>query len=204
MEVSEEMCADKLQTCSNLYGGGEQGKNLLIATMTSITDETISQSCPDLLTAFAKKRCTVPDKDSKHSYPYGCRKYTPGESRYAQVEIWNINRVNPFARSEILTEYSVDNSLSIYTNMCQRYNYTQRYLTCKVNYYLWCENATDGNGNNNIQIGEGNDFFCKNTATRCAPCPATYSCMGGKEVPQQIQQDMYNTCDGEIFLFLVK
>lgn len=83
LELSEEMCAEKMTTCSNLYGGGSTGLQLLIEEMHKITNQKISQNCFDTLKEYAKKLCRVPGSDTLHSYPYGCRVYTPGEIFYA-------------------------------------------------------------------------------------------------------------------------
>ena len=83
LELSEEMCAEKLSTCSNLYGGGSTGLELLIAEMRKITDQKISQNCLDTLKEYAGKLCRVSGSDTLHNYPYGCRVYTPGDILYA-------------------------------------------------------------------------------------------------------------------------
>ena len=55
LETVEELCKDKLTTCSNLYGGGTDGLARLIETMHEITDKTIEQSCKTLLTKYIQK-----------------------------------------------------------------------------------------------------------------------------------------------------
>lgn len=75
--LSEEMCEEKLNACSNLYGGGSYGLELLVTEMRQITDQKIAQHCRTSLQDYAKKLCRVPSTDL-HAYPYGCRTYTPG------------------------------------------------------------------------------------------------------------------------------
>ena len=70
LELSEDLCADKLTTCSNIYGGGPEGLSILVTTMRNITNETIAQTCPELLMTFAQNICAVPANDSANSYPY--------------------------------------------------------------------------------------------------------------------------------------
>ena len=175
MELSEEMCKDKLTTCSNLYGGGPDGLDTLIATMTGITDLTIEQSCPDLLAKFARDICAVPASDATHSYPYGCRRYSPGESFYAHRALCNKELVNPFSRSDILTTQTSYNDYSAYLGVCN--NYRKKYTSCSFGYYLY----NDGQ-------------FSLNEATECHPCQSAQTCMGGTEPPQDINANLYQTC----------
>ena len=90
LELSEELCREKLTACSNLYGGGATGMQELVTTMYDITTQKIAQNCFETLQEYAKQLCAVPSSDSLHSYPYACRAYTPGEQRYASR--WDCNR----------------------------------------------------------------------------------------------------------------
>ena len=186
LELSEEMCTDKLNTCSNLYGGGPDGLEILVATMTGITDLTIEQSCPDLLATFAKSICAVPESDTLHSYPYGCRKYAPGESYYAREALCNTTLVNPFSRSDILTTQTISQAYVDYLGVCQ--DYTKIYTSCKVGYYLYYNNGDDcTNANNNY-------CFAPNTAHECHTCPNQCICPGGTQPPVGIDDNLYITC----------
>ena len=180
LELSEEMCADKLNTCSNLYGGGPEGLNTLIATMTGITDLTIEQSCPDLLALFAKSICAVPGSDSLHTYPYGCRKYAPGEAYHASNALCNTTLVNPFSRSDIITTQTIPQTYMDYLGVCQ--DYRKKYTSCKVGYYLYNENSTE------------NYQFSLNAATACQSCPDQCICPGDTKAPVDINSDLYTTC----------
>ena len=75
--LAEEMCQDKLTSCSNLYGGGAAGLALLLSEMQQITDQKIAQNCLTALQDYAKQLCNTPSNDL-HGYPYGCRVYSPG------------------------------------------------------------------------------------------------------------------------------
>lgn len=183
LELSEEMCADKLNTCSNLYGGGPEGLNTLIATMTGITDLTIEQSCPDLLAMFAKSICFVPTSDSLHTYPYGCRKYAPGESYYASESLCNTTLVNPFSRSDIITTQTIPQTYLDYLGMCK--DLRKRYTSCKPGYYLYA----DCNGTHPY-------CFNANSATECRICPSHCICSGEIKEPvcTDKENNLYNKC----------
>ena len=187
LEVSEEMCADKLNACSNLYGGGDAGFDILIATMTSITDTTIEQSCTDLLNTFVKNLCTPSINDSSHSYPYGCRVYAPGEARYARYEVCNSTLVNPFSKTNILVKnISQQASMANYMEQCK--SYTKIYTSCKYGYYLYSA-CNDANGICYKQDG----------ATECRACTGTTICPGGTSKPQSIDYNLSDSC-GEYYI----
>jgi len=196
LELSEEMCAEKLNTCSNLYGGGPEGLALLVNTLSEITNETIAQTCPDLLTTFAENICAVPSNDSYHSYPYGCRVYAPGESRYAHEAICNTTFVNPFSKSDVILSEGTDLANEDY--VCP--NGVIRYLQCNFNYYLYraglsaSEVTKCHNDPNTFEYYEASKYFCKKYATECHICPPGYICVGGMKAPQNINTDLYNSC----------
>nr|MBQ0091196.1 hypothetical protein [Candidatus Enterousia merdequi] len=186
LELSEEMCADKLNTCSNLYGGGSDGLQLLVQAMTGITTTTIEQGCYEKLSVFAKNVCAVPSSDTLHLYPYGCRKYAPGESMYAYNELCNTTLTNPFTKTELITANQKNSDL-YYEQMCINNGYKKRYLSCKIGYYLYDE---DSKG------------YKANAATSCELCPAGNICFGGKAEPQSQggdTQKIYEQC-GEYYI----
>lgn len=186
LELSEEMCAEKLDTCSNLYGGGPEGLNTLIATMTGITDLTIEQSCPALLATYAQSICTPPASDSAHAYPYGCRKYAPGESYYARNEKCNTTLVNPFSRSDILTTHTMSLGYADYAGYCEDKSYNKIYTSCNVGYYL--HNTECANSDRVLYD------FCLLNATECLKCPDNLICPGGTKAPVSIDDDLYQNC----------
>jgi len=192
LELSEEMCAEKLNTCSNLYGGGPEGLEILVATMTGITDLTIEQSCPDLLAKYAQSICAVPDSDSAHSYPYGCRKYAPGESYYARTALCNETLINPFSRSDILTTQTTSLGYYDYLGKCQ--DYTKKYTSCKVGYYLYNDNDNAAQICGGNEIYDSNTHYCKERATECRACRNDLICPGGIKPPVAINSELYNTC----------
>ena len=195
LELSEAMCADKLTTCSNLYGGGPEGLTTLINTMTEITDQTIAQTCPALLTTFAENICAVSANDSAHAYPYGCRTYTPGEAIYAHNEICNSTMTNPFFRSEIIiSEYMADPYAAYYVCPIT----TKRYIDCKYNYYLYNPNehatACISGGMNGEEVHDSITRYCRDAATECHICPPGYICAGGKNPPTNPDSTLYENC----------
>ena len=177
LELSEDLCAEKLTTCSNLYGGGPEGLAVLVNTMHNITDETIAQACPEMLMTFAKNICSVPVNDSAHSYPYGCRVYAPGEAMYARVEMCNATLVNPFDRSDILVSTIIVPNTYYVCPLAQK-----RYVSCAFNRYLY---------NETVSIEHG---FSLNNASECRICPAGLICPGGKSKPQSVDSQLYDTC----------
>ncbi len=157
LELSEKICTEKLTTCSNLYGGGPGGLELLIAEMRNITNQKIAQNCLASLQDYAKKLCRVSSNDTLHDYPYGCRVYAPGNVLYAtKPECTYINQ--PAFSSLVLPDYtnwqtatitpSFDSNLNDY--MCPS---NRKYTSCKANYYL------------------SND--------KCYECPEGWECPGG-------------------------
>lgn len=87
LELSEQLCKEKLDACSNLYGGGTDGMRELVTTMYNITSQKIAQNCLASLKEYATNICAVPPSDTLHAYPYACRVYAPGEQKYAMN--WN-------------------------------------------------------------------------------------------------------------------
>ena len=186
LELSEEVCATKLDSCSNLYGGGPEGLSLLVATMNKITDETIAQECPALLQAFVEKICSVPASDSSHVYPYGCRTYSPGEPRYANKDECNSILDNPFASSNILIT-NITQPDELYYAISEEEiepGYTRKYNSCAINYYLY--DTTSCPEDNNEPIAS---YMTENPAPNCCPCPSTYSCNGGTSKPIKLSKD---------------
>ena len=193
LETSEEMCKEKLATCSNLYGGGSEGLKILVSTMSGITDATIGQSCPALLDTFIKKTCAVSTNDSVHSFPYSCRTYAPGDKRYANTALCNTTVINPFDKSNLLitqTDESVGNQARY--RICTQETKYKRYKSCKFNYFL-CKD--DGNGNKVYPVGD------LKQATACCACESGDVCPGGTEanLKQNATNNLYAQC-GEYYI----
>ena len=160
--LSEEMCTEKLATCSNLYGGGPTGLQLLISEMRNITNQKIAQNCLGTLQDYAKKLCRVSGSDTLHNYPYGCRIYTPGNALYAQNPICtyltspdttgytNAPDPEPAIINPTIDPNSILNSFTCWENRV--------YTRCNVGYFL-------SNG-------------------KCYVCPTGWTCPGGTDAPR--------------------
>ena len=154
LELSEQLCTEKLNTCSNLYGGGPEGLELLVSTMTGITDANIAQSCSDILSEYIKKKCAVAASDTEHSWPYSCRSFAPGEIRYANNPKCNKETINPFEQYDILTSYTTNITYNVLPPWTYD-NSPRHYLSCHMGYYL---------ENNNCKVCNPDDYCPGGTA----------------------------------------
>ena len=166
LELSEQMCQEKLDTCSNLYGGGTNGMQALLTAMHNITDQKIAQQCLVTLRNYAKDICAVPGNDTIHSYPYACRVYAPGDGRYATNDL--CNKYNQTNKSTI-TIHEEPKTYADFTCPALR-----KYTSCKTNYYMTY------NGKYNKTPQDGN---------KCTPCPIGYTCYGGTEDKKQSEEN---------------
>ena len=189
LELSEEMCKEKLYACSNLYGDPNgDGLDLLIAEMSNITDQKIAQECKPLLEAFAQDTCKVSNTDSLHDFPYGCRVYAPGEQKYASI--WACNQLQWINSSSSGTAIEPDNSGPFACNTIKRYR------SCNYGYYLAVR--TSEGWKYNAEPTEGN--FCQ-------VCPAGYMCNGGTSAPTDVSSsglDCGDTYPGSLYQKMVK
>lgn len=137
LELSEEMCVEKLNACSNLYGGGSQGMKQLLTAMHDITDQTIAQNCMATLRDYAKDICAVPSSDTIHTYPYSCRVYSPGQQKYAHNNACNQKLWADENKSESgfqgFDQLPENNVTSNYT--CDA-TVIKKYTTCNSEYYM--------------------------------------------------------------------
>ena len=157
LELSEELCSEKLETCSNLYGGGPSGLERLVAEMRNIVNQKISQNCLATLRDYAKKLCRVPTSDVSHQYPYGCRVYAPGDISYADNPECNYVQSTSYTGAQ---SRPADNLIAIISGddyptefICWE---NREYTTCKSGFYL-----DEYNGKN-----------------KCFECPDGWTCDG--------------------------
>ena len=177
LELSEEFCRDKLYACSNLYGDPEgDGINLLVEAMQDITDQKIAQNCNKLLTDFAADLCAVPSNDTLHTYPYGCRVYTPGEQRYASIAACNKLDINYVSGDEMGFQWSDYEDTNHPDYECTNAAGIKVYTSCNKDYYLACLIEEEW-------VATPNSCTAPNTAPKCIPCPDGYKCDGGTKAP---------------------
>ena len=175
LELSETLCQEKLNTCSNLYGGGDHGMQELVATMFDITTQQISQECSSLLEKFAINKCTPTSYDTLHGYPYACRVYAPGEQRFATIPNCNKNRT---PTPETLNPYPK----KILNYICPSKTYT----SCNYGYFL----QTTGkyyNPSTKETTTTGNENYIE--IKICTPCPEDDICLGGTNGPESQKEN---------------
>ena len=171
LELSEELCEEKLYTCSNLYGDPNgNGLELLLAEMHNITDQKIVAQCQSLLTEFAKSTCAVPSNDSLHSYPYGCRAYAPGDAIYASNWFCNQLQWNETTGNSGNTGGDM---VTITTSSYLCLN-NRKFTTCSPGYYMAVKNNNTGNWAYNGTPINGNS---------CEKCPSNCQCPGDNKKP---------------------
>ena len=163
LELSEEMCREKLDACSNLYGGGSHGMAELLTAMYNITSQTIAKSCQTTLQDYAKNLCAVPSNDSLHTYPFACRVYAPGEQIYATIHECNLKTQSETSGSDdyIYIDDNPSGETGGGTTICSTY---KKYTSCKAGYFM----TKDGVYNGTPERG--------NT---CSPCDPDCECTGG-------------------------
>lgn len=179
LELSEEMCIEKLNACSNLYGGGSQGMKELLTAMHDITNQTIAQNCSQTLKEFALDICAVPTNDTIHSYPYSCRVYTPGQQKYAHLNACNQKLWADKNKSESDFNPNTDliDSLLQKGYICKE---QKTYTSCNPNFYM-TDTPTSYTPNTTPTPGNA-----------CQPCSLYqekygkgYTCPGGTQEPQK-------------------
>ena len=169
LELSEELCQEKLYACSNLYGDPDgDGLDLLLSAMRDITDQKIAANCQELLQAFAQDTCTVPSNDSLHAYPYGCRVYAPGDAIYASKPY--CNQLQWSNTGGGLGGDDDDPAPTGPGYSCPTY---KKYISCNEGYFLATKND-EGTWKYNGSPIAGNS---------CQPCLLHYTCPGGTDKP---------------------
>ncbi len=158
LELSEQMCREKLDACSNLYGGGPDGLQELLTAMRNIIDQKIAKECRATLQEYARDMCAVPGNDSLHAYPYACRVYAPGEQKYAGIYACN---------QELFQKHNTSQSGSdtpIITNNGYSCPELRVYTRCKPGYVLTYNGVA-----NNTPIAGNLCTPAENVETSAAP-----------------------------------
>lgn len=168
LELSEELCQDKLYACSNLYGDPNgNGLDLLITAMHDITDQKIAAQCKSLLEAFAQDMCTTPSSDTLHTYPYACRVYAPGDAIYASKPFCNRQDTNPSSGGSS-GGGGGDTTTTGYS--CPTY---KKYTSCNAGYYMATKDVNGAWSASSVPMA-GN---------ACLPCPDGCLCSGNTSAP---------------------
>ena len=184
LELSEELCEEKLYTCSNLYGDPNgNGLELLLAEMHNITDQKIVAQCQSLLTEFAKSTCAVPSNDSLHSYPYGCRAYAPGDAIYASN--WFCNQLQWSAPTGNSGNTGGNGTIVVGPSNPLTSSYsclsTRTFSNCNTGYYMAFPKLLATTGKSEWEYNgvpqKGNS---------CLKCPSNCQCPGGTQKPKCI------------------
>lgn len=176
LELSEELCKEKLYACSNLYGDGNgNGLDLLVNAMRNITDQKIGKECLATLQEFVQDTCAVPSNDSLHHYPYACRVYAPGSQKYATD-----STCNQHVQKDTGSTTSPDTSPNQATPEAEWLNDKEymchlksTFYECSPGYYMVAQN------DKGEWIPNSNEI----AGNYCFRCPATASCPGGKAPP---------------------
>ena len=167
LELSEELCSEKLNACSNLYGGSSDGMQLLLNAMHELTDQKIAKECRTTLMEFAQDICHVTGNDTLHSYPYACRTYAPGEQQYAMISKCN-SVLSVAATNDIyaICEPTLKGNELFWADINKTAKYYDNYFCPSLKQYTSCKERY---------------FLCNN---KCKPCPDGYSCAGGTHAPE--------------------
>lgn len=221
LELSEQLCRDKLDACSNLYGGGPDGMAELIATMQNITSQKIAQNCLATLQEYVTTLCSVPPSDTVHSYPYACRVYAPGEQKYAMT--WKCQGYTYKNTTSTETGDNTDEptpstgscpGITEPTTIDVAHNYyycaakNRRYISCKDGYYLSnCHTQYTANNCNwpthSRRWSINKDSILNGAANWCQKCPPTVgdnillNCPGDKICPYINDPDDPNSGNNE-------
>lgn len=170
LELSEQMCREKLETCSNLYGGGSHGMAELITAMRNITSQQIAKECLATLQDYAHDLCAVPSNDNLHSYPFACRVYAPGEQIYAAIPTCNLQTQSARTNQPIIDDDGTGDIIDDFPIKSTTYScpIPIRYDECKPGYYM----TYNGIYNGTPQSGN-----------QCSPCNIGCTCAGGTNAP---------------------
>ncbi len=85
--TAEALCKEKLDSCSNVFGGGSNGLASLLAFVHDVGSAKISENCQASLDKYIHEVCAVTG-DLAHSYPYSCRVRNPG-SYDCEMKNWS-------------------------------------------------------------------------------------------------------------------
>lgn len=184
LELSEQMCQEKLEACSNLYGGGTHGMGELLTAMHEITNQKIAQQCLTTLQNYAKELCAVPSNDTLHAYPFACRVYAPGDQQYSIINNGACNAKTNNSSNNTGSSITIpptrgdgggeegdgdDTPQSGSTTGGYVCPTLKKYTSCKAGYYM----MLNGRWNDEPTVGNS-----------CQPCNSNCTCAGGTAKPE--------------------
>lgn len=214
LELSEQLCKEKLDTCSNLYGDGSNGMQELLTAMHNITDAKIAKQCVETLQKYAQDLCAVPGNDTLHAYPYGCRTYVPSERQYAALQICNVSTVfnNTEADTGTEADTKADTKADTGASALILSNTNQQQVEDIINSLKsyrdgsWATNNTYYTSCNIEYIYCNQGYYMKDN--KCLSCPTTCTCNGGEEAPIcQTIEEKQNQCgdyEGSLYQKMVR
>jgi len=112
VSTAESLCKEKLDSCSNVFGGGSTGLESLLAFVKNVGSAKISENCKENMDNYIHKVCAVTG-DSSHSYPYSCRVRNPG-SYDCEMKRWSSSGACPEQSGsvyELLVKYARENCI---------------------------------------------------------------------------------------------
>lgn len=110
--TAEALCKEKLNSCSNVFGGGSSGLESLLAFVKNVGSAKISENCKENMDKYIHEVCAVTG-DLSHSYPYSCRVRNPG-SYECENKRWTTSESCPEQSGsvyELLVKYARENCI---------------------------------------------------------------------------------------------
>lgn len=185
LELSEEMCREKINACSNLYGGGSDGFALMLTSLHDITDQKIEQQCLATLRDYAHDLCAVPGTDTVHNYPFACRIYSPGNAIYAAKTQCNQTLYPTYSTPSSSSSSNAYPALQKNTYQCPVQ--ARKYTSCAAGFFLSIDGITYSD--------------TPTPGNKCVQCPNSYTCKGGTSAPEKTAQNTYDDIDcGEDYI----
>ena len=111
--TAEALCQEKLNSCSNVFGGGSAGLESLLTFVKDVGSSKISENCKENLDKYIHEVCATTG-DLSHSYPYSCRVRNPGSyecemQRWVQEGSASCSATQSGSVYELLVKYAREN-----------------------------------------------------------------------------------------------
>lgn len=133
--TARDMCKEKVFACAALYGdvdgcsyddrtkklsvvdGKKCGLQSLLAMVDAVDSVKFAKGCEESLREYVKETCAPVSGDTGHSYPWGCRKYSP---QWLQDEL--NKRAAVFCASDFQSDYSISATNRLNTDYSETVN----------------------------------------------------------------------------------